>query len=121
MTEMSSIPPAYTGPEPDKDAKNLAMLCHLVSIVTMFLGPLLIWLLKKDSHPFVDDQGRESLNFQLTIFIGYVIGGATYFICIGLFIIIALWIFHLVMAINAAMKAGEGIAYRYPINLRLIK
>jgi hypothetical protein len=120
MTEFSS-PPVYTGPEPDKDAKNLAMLCHLLSIFTGFLGPLLIWLLKKDSHPFVDDQGREALNFQLTVLIGYVIGGATAYFCIGIFIFLGVWIFQLVLAIMAAMQASDGVAYRYPINFRLVK
>jgi hypothetical protein len=121
MSEITSTPPLYSGPEPDKDAKTMAMLCHLLSIFTGFLGPLLIWLLKKDSHPFIDDQGKEALNFQLTVLIGYFIGGATAYFCVGIFIILAVWIFHGILAVMGAMKANEGIAYRYPINLRLIK
>src|SRR5690348_1357609 len=68
-------PGPYNGPAPDKDAKTMALLCHLLPIFTGFLGPLIIWLVKKDSSPFVDDQGKEALNFQITAFFGYLIGG----------------------------------------------
>ncbi|HTL31303.1 MAG TPA: DUF4870 domain-containing protein, partial [Tepidisphaeraceae bacterium] len=54
-------PGPYVGPPPDKDSKTMALLCHLLPIFTGFLGPLIIWLIKKDSSPFVDDQGKESL------------------------------------------------------------
>src|ERR1700761_2896163 len=57
---------AYTGPAPDKDSVTMGMLCHLLGIPIGFLGPLIIWLVKKDTSPFVDDQGKEALNFQIT-------------------------------------------------------
>ena len=110
---------AYAGPPPDKEAITMGMLCHLLAIFTQFLGPLIIWLIKKDSSPFVDDQGKESLNFQiftlivtLLCFIG---------LCVAPFLIAAVQIARLVFCIIATVKANEGIAYRYPINFRLIK
>lgn len=57
----------YDGPPPGPDAKNMAMLCHLLAIFTGFLGPLIIWLIKKDQDRFVDVQGKEALNFQITV------------------------------------------------------
>jgi uncharacterized protein len=99
----------------------MAMLSHLLAIFTGFLGPLIIWLIKKDQSPFVDDQGKEALNFQITMLIGFVIGGLTTCIFIGLFIVPALVVLNIVLCIMAAMKANNGIAYRYPFALRLIK
>jgi|SRR5688572_19530802 len=118
---MSGYPGPYVGPPPDKDSKTMGMLAHLLSIFTGFIGPLVIWLIKKDSSPFVDDQGKESLNFQLTILIGYIIGGATSCLFIGLLILPAVWVLALVFAIIATMKANNGEAYRYPFAIRLIK
>ena len=55
----TSKPTEYQGPPPDDDGKNMGMLCHLLAIVIPFLGPLIIWIMKKDSSPFVNDQGKE--------------------------------------------------------------
>ena len=112
---------AYTGPEPSKDDKTMAMLAHLLGIFTWFVGPLVIWLIKKDQSPFVDDQGKESLNFQITMGIGWVVGGITSFFCIGFVIIIAVLICTAIFCIMGALKANNGIAYRYPFNIRLVK
>ena len=114
-------PNAYTGPTPDQDSKTMGMLAHLLGIFLGFIGPLIIWLIKKDQSPFVDDQGKESLNFQIMLMIGYVIGTVTSALCIGFLIIPAVWIFGIIFSIIAALKAKDGVAYRYPVNLRLIK
>src|SRR5215213_6480869 len=95
----TGYPGPYTGPEPDKDSKTMAMLAHLLTIFTGFLGPLIIWLMKKDQSPFVDDQGKEALNFQLTLLIGYVIGIATSCLFVGFFILLICWIAGLIFAI----------------------
>ena len=92
-----------------------------------FLGPLIIWLVKKDTMPFVNDQAKEALNFNITIAIvfviltilGFVTLGVGFFIALPLMIIIG--IVALVFIIIAAIKANEGVAYRYPFALRLIK
>jgi len=126
-TPPGSVPPnygtppsGYTGGEPDKDSKTFAMLAHLLGIIG-FLGPLIIWLIKKDQSPFVNDQGKEALNFHITMLIGYIVGFILTWFCIGFFIILAVWIVSLVFSIVGAMKANSGIAYRYPISIRIIK
>src|SRR5712692_2285229 len=67
--------------------KTMAMLCHLLGIVTWFLGALIIWLIKKDQSKFVDDQGKEALNFQITMLIAYAIAVASCFVGIGVFLV----------------------------------
>jgi uncharacterized Tic20 family protein len=100
--------------------RQMAMLAHLLGILG-FIGPLIIWLVKKDQSKFIDDQGKEALNFHLTMLIGYVIGGATSFFCIGFLIIPVVFVISVIFSIIGAMKANEGIAYRYPVAIRLIK
>lgn len=114
-------PGPYIGPPPDKDATTMGMLAHLLGILLGFLGPLIIWLIKKDTSPFVNDQGKESLNFQLTLLIGYLIAVVTSCILIGMFIAPIVWIVGLVFAIMGTIKANNGEAYRYPFNIRFIK
>jgi len=120
-TGSTGYPGPYVGPSPDQDSKTMGMLAHLLGIILGFIGPLIIWLIKKDQSPFVDDQGKEALNFQIVLLLGLIIGGATSCIFIGLVIVPAVIIFGIVFSIIAALKAKDGIAYRYPFNLRLIK
>ncbi len=97
----------------------MAMLCHLLAIFTGFIGPLIIWLVKKDSSPFVDDQGKEALNFQILAFIATaacLIG-----LCIAPFLIAGVQIARITLTIIATVQANQGTAYRYPINWRLVK
>jgi uncharacterized Tic20 family protein len=117
----SGYPGPYVGPPPDADSKTMAMLAHLLGILLGFLGPLVIWLIKKDQSPFVDDQGKEGLNFQLTCLIGYVIAGATSCFFIGLVIFPIVWLCALIFGILGAMEANKGVPYRYPFNIRMIK
>lgn len=92
-----------------------------------FLGPLIIWLLKKDTMPFVNDQAREALNFNITvsaIFLVLIILtvftlGIGAILTVPLAIIIG--IAALVFIIIASIKANEGVAYRYPFAIRLVK
>jgi len=108
------------GAPPTQDERNLALLSHLTGIFTSFVGPLIIWLMKKDSSPYISDQAKEALNFQITVAIGYLIAGAATFICIGPLIALALWIASLVLGIMATMAASRGELYRYPMTLRLV-
>jgi len=119
-TGSTGYPGPYVGPTPTQDDKTMGMLAHLLGIIG-FLGPLIIWLIKKDQSPFVDDQGKEALNFQILMLIGYLIGGATSCLFIGVLIIPAVIVVGIVFAILGALKAKDGIPYRYPFNLRLIK
>ena len=99
----------------------MAMLAHLLGIFTFFVGALIIWLIKKDDDPFIDDQGKEALNFQITVGIIYVIGVVAWCLVIPPLIASATWIAAIVFSIIAAIKASEGKSYRYPFTLRLIK
>lgn len=106
------------------DEKNMAMLSHLLALFTGFLGPLIIWLLKKDESKFVDDQGKESLNFQITsfiIFMGLSVVSIIPFVgCITIFALLGYLVVWAVFIIIATMKSKDGEAYRYPFCIRLI-
>lgn len=106
--------------QPGESARTMGMACHLLGLVG-FLGPLIIWLVKRNDHPFVDDQGKEALNFQLSILIYSVVSMFLIFVFIGIPLIIALPIFNLVMVIVAAVAANNGQAYRYPLCIRMIR
>jgi len=102
-------------------SKNMGMLCHLLGLFTSFVGPLILWLIKKDEDKFVDDQGKEALNFQITVILASVASGILYFVCIGFLIAIAVGISDIVFCILASVAASKGENYRYPVSLRLIK
>jgi uncharacterized Tic20 family protein len=101
--------------------RTLALLCHLGGILAGFLVPLVIWLIKKDQSRFVDDQGKEALNFQLTVLIAWAVSFASAFVFIGLVLLPAVMILNIVFCILAAVAANQGQVYRYPLNIRLIK
>jgi uncharacterized protein len=103
------------------DSNNMAMLCHLLGIFTWFIGALIIWLIKKDTDSFVDDQGKEALNWQITVVIGWVAGGLTACIGIGVLVMMAAWVCDLIFCIMGAVAASKGVKYRYPICIRLLK
>jgi len=110
-----------------KDEKNWAMYCHLSGLLGIIVplgnivAPLIIWQLKRDELPFVNDQGKEALNFQLSITIYLFVSAILILIIVGLFLLIAIGLFSTIFAIIAAVNAADGIKYRYPLTLRLIK
>jgi uncharacterized Tic20 family protein len=104
----------------NQDDKTMGLLCHLLGPFTHFLGPLVIWLIKKDQSKFVDDQGKEALNFQILILLLHLAAGVTCLLIPGALNGIV-GILSLVFSIIAAMEANKGVAYRYPFNIRLIK
>ena len=120
-------PPGVGVVEMNKEARTWGMVAHLSSLAGIiiplgnFIGPLVVWLIKKDEMPFVNDQGKESLNFQITVTIAAVIAAATICIGVGFILLPIVAIAAIVFAIIAAIKANEGVAYRYPFTLRLIK
>lgn len=109
------------------DDRTMGMLCHLAAFAGMIIpfgaliGPLIIWQMKKDQSEFIDYHGKESLNFQITMTIGFLISLVLVVIGIGILLIMGLAIFELVVIIIAAIKANEGKKYLYPINFRFIK
>jgi uncharacterized Tic20 family protein len=110
-----------------KDERTWGMLCHLIAFSGFIipfgnlLGPLTIWLIKKDEMPFVDDQGKESLNFQLTMLIALIISAILVVVLIGIAMLVILGIFQIIILIVATIKANEGVRYRYPYAIRFIK
>ena len=108
------------------DERNCAMLCHLGGLVHFIpfgqiIVPMIIWMVKKDELPFVDDQGKEALNFQISMLIYYLICIPLIFIVIGIFFLAMLGLINLILVIIAAVKAQQGEAFRYPLSLNLIK
>ncbi|MDO5505495.1 MAG: DUF4870 domain-containing protein [Pseudoxanthomonas suwonensis] len=108
--------------ETSSNDRTMAMLAHVLGIVTSFLGPLVIWLMNKDKADaaFSASQAKEALNFQITLLIVYVIGAILSIILIGMLINMLAWLAGLILAILAGIKANEGEDYRYPFALRLI-
>ena len=106
---------------PSTDDRNLAMLAHLLGIVSGFVGALIIWLIKKDQSAYVDEQGKEALNFQITMLIAFVGAWILMFILIGMLLMPLLLIANLVLCIIAAVAASKGEHYKYPLAIRLLK
>ena len=112
---------------PDKEERNWGTLCHLVAFtgyiipIANIIGPLVVWMIKRDEMPFVDDQGKESLNFQITIMLAMIASGLLMFILIGFVLIFVVVIFQFIVVIIASIKANEGVYYRYPLCIRFIK
>ena len=127
-TQENPIPVTPPPAPHNSEENNWAMFCHLASFAGYFipligsvLGPFVVWQMKKDSMPLVDDQGKESMNFQITVVIAALICAPLFLVCVGVFLLAAVGIADLVFTILAAIQASKGVAYRYPFALRLIK
>lgn len=117
----ADVQPEQKFEDVSSDSRMMGMLCHLLGLFTCFIGPLIIWLIKKDEDPFVDNQGKEALNFQITVGIAFIVSGLLAFVCVGVFMGTAVGIADLVFCIVAAAKANSGQAYRYPVSIRFIR
>lgn len=111
-----------------ENARKLAMGCHLLALVGLLgngvgflLGPLILWLVKKDDHPFIDEQGKEAINFQLTMFIAMIISAILLLVLIGFFLMFIVGILMVVFPIIGGIKANNGEHYRYPMTIRFLK
>ncbi|MFC1806062.1 DUF4870 domain-containing protein [Planctomycetota bacterium] len=112
---------------PSADERQWAMFCHLAGLASNVMpfgnviGPLVVWLIKKDVYPMVDDQGKEALNFQITMTLAALVCIPFAFLfCTGFFLIMAVHVYSIVMAIVAGVKANSGEPYRYPITIRFV-
>lgn len=103
------------------DERMFALFAHIGGVFFSFLVPLVIWLVYRERSRFLDDQGKEALNFQITLAIAYLAGAILSVIGIGLLIMLAAWIYAIVGAILAALAVNRGEQYRYPWALRFIK
>jgi len=104
------------------------VLCHATALAGFFvpwaghiLGPLIVWLVKRNDSPEIDQHGKESLNFQISMLIYNVIAGVLCLVLIGFVILAILHILNLVLVIIASIQASQGKFYRYPLAIRLIK
>ena len=126
----SVIPPPPSEPPmagaPSAEERQWAMFAHLSALVGVIIplgsiiGPLVVWLIKKDTMLFVNDQGKEALNFNITVGIAAIVGWILCFILIGFLVLAVVFVAWLVLAIIGTIKANEGTAYRYPFTLRLV-
>jgi uncharacterized protein len=114
-------------PVPNEDDRLWGMLAHLSALLGFaipflgnVLGPLVIWLAKRETSAFVADQGREALNFNITVLIGGLVCAVLALIFVGLLLGAALLVYWLVLTIVAGIRANEGTLYRYPFALRLV-
>jgi len=127
-------PPAGQAPAPpampfdEKQAHTWGMICHLAGLALFLappfggiIAPLVVWLLQKDKHPFIDEQGKEAVNFQISMSIYIAVSAVLILAVVGFFLLAALAIVFLVSVIRAAMSANEGRPFRYPITFRLLK
>jgi uncharacterized protein len=110
------------------NVRTWTVLCHASALAGFFvpwaghiLGPLIVWLAKRGDAPEIDEQGKESLNFQVSMLIYNLIAGVLCLVLIGFVILGILHILNLVLVIVASLQASEGKLYRYPITIRLIK
>ena len=117
----------------EKNARTWAMLCHLGGLAGCFLPwiahlatPLLVWLLKRNDHPFIEEQGKESLNFQLSMTLYSVLGcGFLAATIVGIIVIpFFLWFLYLLNILGvvvAAIQTSGGKRFRYWLIVRFIK
>src|SRR5512140_2680293 len=109
------------------DVRMWNVLCHATALAGFFvpwaghiLGPLIVWLAKRDDSPEIDAHGKESLNFQISMLIYNVIAAIFCLILIGFAFLAILWVLNAIFVVVASIKASEGKFYRYPMTIRFI-
>jgi hypothetical protein len=117
--QWSGAPAPSGGPTSSEDT-TWAVLVHLSIFVLSLLGPLVIYLVKKDSSPFVRQHAAEALNFHITLLIAGIVSTVLVLVLIGILLLLALLVVGAVFAIIAAIAASKGQPYRYPMTLRLV-
>jgi uncharacterized Tic20 family protein len=111
-----------------RDARNWGMGCHLIALVGLLgnglgflVGPLIVWLVKREDDPFIDEQGKEAVNFQITMMLAILVCVPLLFVVIGIFLMPLIGIWDVVLTIIAGVKAANGEHWRYPATIRFIK
>jgi uncharacterized Tic20 family protein len=112
----------------ERDARRWATICHVSALVGFLangigfvLAPLVIWLIKRNDHPYIDEQGKEAVNFQITMFLAALISIPLCLVVIGVFLLIIIAVMLLVFPIIAGIRTSEGEHYLYPLAIRFIK
>jgi uncharacterized Tic20 family protein len=125
---MNESKPTGSATTPTQEERTWAMIAHLSAFAVFvfplagnILAPLIIWVARRDTSAFVEAEAKEALNFNISVSLGWVVCGLLTFVLIGIPLGVILFVGWLVMTILAAVKASEGVGYRYPLSLRLVK
>jgi uncharacterized Tic20 family protein len=109
------------------EVRSWCVICHLSALAGFLIpalghifGPLIVWLIKRADSPEIDAHGKEALNFQISMLIYNLVAGVLCLLLVGFVLLVILHILNVVFVIIAAVKAGEGHMYRYPLTIRLI-
>jgi uncharacterized Tic20 family protein len=112
---------------PTPEERSWGLLAHLSGLMTLlligglsFIGPLVVWLVKKDQSPFIADQAKEALNFQIAATIAVYVSALSILVCVGIVLLPLVIIGAIVYSIIAAVEANKGVYYRYPYTFRFI-
>ncbi|MCH7825129.1 MAG: DUF4870 domain-containing protein [Acidobacteria bacterium] len=110
-----------------KEARKWAMLCHLSALagllgngIGFLVGPLVVWLIKREDDPLIEEQGKAAVNFQLTMFLALFVSALLVFVLIGIPLLIGVGLMMVIFPIIAAVKTSKGEHYRYPISIRFL-
>jgi uncharacterized Tic20 family protein len=116
----SSTPPSLPSPA-TQDEKTLGIVMHVLGLIGLaIIGPLIIWLMKKDQSPYLDQQGRELLNFQISFLIYAFVAVLLCSILIGIPLLFAIGIGTIILTIIGIVRASEGAIYRFPLTIRML-
>jgi uncharacterized protein len=120
-------PPLPAGAPTVANVRTWNILCHASALLGVFfhfpghiLGPLIVWLAKRDDSPEIDAHGKESLNFQISMLLYNAIAIVFCLVLIGFVLLPILWVLNAVFVIVASIQASDGKFYRYPMTIRFI-
>lgn len=105
----------------NSDEKNMVVLLHALSFITGFLGPLIIWLMKREDSTLIDQQGKEVLNFHISFYIYTFVSALSMILFIGFIIFPIVMLIYLVLMIVGLVKALNGGQYNYPLTIQFLK
>lgn len=120
MSIRTDPPPSRPPIRPDQKSRTWAMAAHLLGL-TGFIGPVVIWLIGRETDEFVDDQGKEAVNFQLVVLVAAALALPLVCLLVGFVVEAALALANIVLSITAAIRAYDGERYRYPLPFRFLR
>lgn len=108
------------------EERNWGMFCHLAALAGLIIplgnliGPLVVWLIKRNESSYVDAQGKESLNFQISMTIYAIVAAFLVLVLIGIVLLIAVYVVNFILVIVASVNISSGKPYRYPLAIRFL-